>query len=108
MYQDLFEYIQKPKSERQSHLDLKDPCIEIGANSKECRALLAHYIYTTIRPSKKIHLCHACNNAKCSNVKHLYWGTVAENSRDSFNAGRITWNKGLKGYKQNRQSAVLV
>jgi hypothetical protein len=24
-------------------------------------------------------LCHACNNAKCSNPRHLYWGTDREN-----------------------------
>lgn len=33
---------------------------------------------TTI-PSGRILLCHSCNNAKCSNPRHLYWGTDREN-----------------------------
>ena len=27
-------------------------------------------------------MCHACNNGKCSNPKHLYWGTASENRMD--------------------------
>jgi hypothetical protein len=73
-----------PFSERQKHLNLSDSCLEIGASSKENRALLAIHLNTTChRLGKKTGiLCHACHNPACSNVNHLYWGTAKENSRD--------------------------
>jgi hypothetical protein len=86
------EYIQQDKPDRQKHLELTEDCIEIGTNSQQCRALLAHYVKTTVPRGYKIHLCHACNNDKCSNPKHLYWGTARENNLDirdfyGFNPG---------------------
>ncbi len=63
---------------------------EIGGCSQEYRALLAHYLKTTIPKGMKIYCCHACHNAKCSNIKHLYWGTASENLQDAFDNGRIT------------------
>lgn len=81
-------YILKSKGERQSHLDLKTECIEIGgADSRHYRGLLAHTLKTTIPNGWKIILCHACNNHKCSNVKHLYWGTASENLKDAYECG---------------------
>lgn len=47
----------------------------LGSNHK---GVLAQYLDTTI-PSGRILLCHACHNAKCSNPKHLYWGTDKDN-----------------------------
>lgn len=86
-------YILEDQEKRQTHLDLVEPCSEIGGSSSiEFKALLAYHIGTTI-PSRgqgyKIQLCHACGNAKCSNVRHLYWGTPSENIQDSKNHG--TW-----------------
>jgi len=93
-FEPIDQYILKSKDLRQSHLDLKSECIEIGgADSKHYRGLLAHVLKTTIPSGKKIHLCHACNNPKCSNVKHLYWGTVKENARDKFECGRMSSKK---------------
>jgi len=80
--QDIYEYIKRPKTERQTHLDLDDYCVERGGNSTYSKALLAEYTGTTIPRGHKIHVCHACNNAKCSNAKHLYWGTAQENRMD--------------------------
>lgn len=87
MFEDINEYIKKTKEERQSHLDLSSSCIEIGTNSYQCRALLAHELQTVLPKGRKILLCHACNNDKCSNPKHLYWGTSSENSRDAIDCG---------------------
>jgi len=107
-YQHINEHLLLSKEQRQKHLRLDEACIEIGGRSDQFRGLLSHYLQVTIPSSnKKIHLCHACNNGKCSNVKHLYWGTAKENRKDSidngtfvanFKKGNIPWNKGLSGH----------
>lgn len=79
---DIYEYIKLPKSQRQEHLDLDDYCIERGGGSTYCKGLLAHLLETTIPKGHTIHVCHACNNSKCSNPNHLYWGTASENRMD--------------------------
>ena len=88
------EYIQKPIEQRKAHINLCESCLEIGGNSQEFRGLLAHYLLTTIpkRKGYKVCLCHACNNDKCSNPKHLYWGTYKENCDDAVTFGS---NKGV-------------
>lgn len=73
------EYIIQSKVERQKHINLIEPCIERGGPQKGglssyCKGLVAHLLDTTIPSGHKIHVCHACNNEKCSNPKHLYWG----------------------------------
>lgn len=81
------DYILLTKEERQKHLKLEEPCLERGGNSSYCKGLLAHIFNTTIPSGNKIHVCHACNNGKCSNVNHLYWGTSKENSQDAIACG---------------------
>lgn len=95
--QNIEEYIQLPLEQRQVHLSLDEPCSEIGGDSREFRGLLAYFVGSTI-PSgmRKIHLCHACNNGKCSNVRHLYWGTASENVVDMVNAKRYVGTTGMK------------
>lgn len=88
MFTDLNDYIRKPIAERRLHLKLDDECIEIGGDSRLFRGLLGHFLRTTIS-CRLAFLCHACNNSKCSNVNHLYWGTPKENVQDSKDAG--TW-----------------
>ena len=87
------EYILLSREERRSHLKLEQPCILIGGyDSREYRGLLAHYLGTEIptHEKTKILLCHACNNPRCSNVNHLYWGTNSDNIKDSQEIG--TWS----------------
>ena len=79
---DIYDYIKLTKKERQEHLDLDDYCIERGGGSTLCKGLLAHETHTTIPNGHMILVCHACNNGKCSNPKHLYWGTPSENRMD--------------------------
>lgn len=76
------QYMQRPQAERQQHLDLDTACIERGGHSTYSKALLAEHCGTTIPSGHMIHVCHACNNARCSNVLHLYWGTAKENRWD--------------------------
>jgi hypothetical protein len=88
MFENIEDYIKKSIDSRKKHLNLNENCIEIGGIcSTEYRGLLAHFLKTTIPSHKKICLCHACNNAKCSNPKHLYWGTFKENLQDAINNG---------------------
>jgi hypothetical protein len=84
---DIYKYIKLPQEERQAHLKLDDPCIERGGQSMYLKGLVAHLRDTTIPDGKKIHVCHACHNAKCSNPDHLYWGTASENRRDAWDNG---------------------
>lgn len=56
------------------------------------KGLLAHLHDTTIPSGKKIHVCHACHNGKCSNPNHVYWGTAQENRLDAMaNGGKTPW-----------------
>lgn len=72
------EYITRSREERQAHLVLNEPCCERGGNSTNHKGVLAEFLGSTI-PSGRILLCHACSNPKCSNPRHLYWGTDKEN-----------------------------
>ena len=90
MFEDLDEYIKRPLDERQSHIDEEDSCIEIGGDSRQFRAVLAHYLKTTMTNKIKYQAlcCHHCGNDGCSNPKHLYWGTQSENMADVDRHGR--------------------
>lgn len=82
------EYILLTQEERQTHLRLEESCIERGGFSTYCKGLMAHILDTSIPSGKKIHVCHACHNAKCSNPNHLYWGTPRENQLDAISQGK--------------------
>jgi hypothetical protein len=57
---------------------------------------LAHRVsltrVTTPQPSD-IFACHRCDNPPCVNPRHLYWGTVRDNTDDRSARGGV-WNKG--------------
>jgi len=96
------QFILLEKTERQMHLDLSEQCIERGGNSTVHQGILAQYLDTDIPFQRKldIHLCHACHNGKCSNPKHLYWGTSKENVHDAMQNGTFThaWESTVKKY----------
>jgi hypothetical protein len=79
------EWILESRDKRIAHIIESEPCIERGGNSTVHRGILAQYLNTNL-PSK-IDLCHYCGNGKCSNPKHLYWGTRKENVEDSIRHG---------------------
>lgn len=96
---DINEHITLSRDDRRAHLNLDEPCCERGGNSTNHKGVLAQYLDTTI-PSGRILLCHACNNGKCSNPKHLYWGTDKDNlSIDRAEAGwKSPWDRTVEKY----------
>ena len=91
-------WINESREVRTQHLDLTEPCIERGGNSTVHRGVLAQYLDTNF-PSN-VDLCHACHNDKCSNPKHLYWGTRKENVQDAKNNGtfKSPWDIKVEKY----------
>lgn len=87
------------KSFRQKHLNLEESCLERGGNSTNHKGVLAQYLNTTIPYGTRYLLCHACNNSKCSNPKHLYWGSPKENVEDAIISG--TFYRPEKGCQAN-------
>ena len=101
------EYITQTKEVRQAHINLNESCLERGGNSENFRGLLAHVLDTNIPKGQKIHLCHACHNAACSNINHLYWGTSKENSQDRIaNGDRNFWEKTVDKYGYEAACAI--
>lgn len=99
----LEEIILLPKEERQSHIDLNQPCLERGGNSTNHRGVLAQYLGTFIS-GKKVVLAHACNNGKCSNPLHLYWATHFENNVEDgkkFGTHKSIWEYTVEKYGLN-------
>lgn len=84
------EYMELTREERRVHLDLDELCLERGGKSTFFRGLLADYLGTIIPENREAHLCHACHNAKCSNPKHLYWGSAWDNIQDQKENGTFT------------------
>ena len=96
------EWIKESRENRTKHLNLDEPCIIRGGNSTVHKGVLALYLDTNIphKPKPWIDLCHACHNDKCSNPKHLYWGTRRENIEDSKNNGtwKNCWDRTVEKY----------
>lgn len=103
MYTPAKEYMQLSKKDRQQHLDLNENCIEIGGHSTQFKGILAHYLNVTIENNRRILLCHACHNEKCSNPKHLYFGTHKENLDDTKENGtyKSIWEKMVEKYGES-------
>ena len=110
---DLSEYIELPREERQSHLNLSTPCFLNGGGGGarlRCRkALLAHLGVEDNVPNwrtARIQICHSCEchskNGYCENPLHISVGTVQENQTDiPFTVRQET------GRKAGRRSAEL-
>ena len=88
-------YLDKTREERRRHLRLETPCNERGGYSTLFRGLLADKLGTEIFIDKKIVLCHACHNEKCSNPEHMYWGSYLDNIEDQKENGtwKSVWNR---------------
>lgn len=105
---DTKEFIKESREVRRAHLKLDEPCIERGGNSTNHKGVLAQYLDTTI-PSGRILLCHACNNSKCSNPKHLYWGTDYDNiiiDGKEFGTHFSPWERRVEKYGLEKACAM--
>jgi hypothetical protein len=80
------DYILLPLEQRKKHLRLDEQCVERGGNSAlvsyAMRGTLSYILNTSLPYKINVEACHACNNGKCSNPFHLYWGTRKENTAD--------------------------
>lgn len=96
----LNEYIQFPKTKRQEHLVLNEPCMERGGNSTNHKGVLAEFLNTTIPSGGEGYKIHLCHNDKCSNPRHLYWGTNKENINDAKINGtwKGVWERTVEKY----------
>ena len=104
----LEEYILLSKEERQSHIDLSQPCLERGGNSTNHRGVLAQYLGTFIG-GKHVVLAHACDNGKCSNPNHLYWATHFENTVEdgkNFGSFKSVWERTVDKYGEAKASQM--
>lgn len=92
------EWIKSPLEQRITHIREEDSCIERGGSSTSHRGVLAQFLNSNMPTG--IDLCHFCGNEKCSNPHHLYWGTRAENIKDSRRHGTWSsaWDKSVKKY----------
>lgn len=55
----------------------------------------AHWIHMAPRPKGK-EACHKCDNKRCINPNHLWWGTRSENMQDMVSKKRYNLKSKLK------------
>lgn len=65
---------------------------------------------TGINPGRNTYACHTCDNRKCLNPEHLYWGTPLDNINDKINRGRDFYkNKThcLRGHEYTAANTIV-
>lgn len=67
-----------------------------------CGCKLVHRLMKEIvhesPPQSDSFACHKCNNTKCVNPSHIYWGDAKSNVLDCKNAGRLVREIGEQRY----------
>lgn len=101
------DYLKLSLTQRQEHLNLCTSCIERGGSSTQHRGILSQYLNTRIF-NRPVNLCHKCNNPKCSNPLHLYWGSTKENMQDAIDNGtfKSVWENLVNKYGYEKACAM--
>jgi hypothetical protein len=93
----LLEFLKKPLTERQSHIELSDPCVLHPVKERVLKMSplrQQHFDSNGItlesdlgNLSSHCHVCHLCLNSECRNYYHTYLGTPSENFSDRILEG---------------------
>ena len=59
-------------------------------------------------PSKDLYACHKCNNPRCCNPLHIYWGTAKQNVQDCKNSGRLVREIGQERYNAKLTEEMVI
>ena len=99
------------REKRKEMLNLLDPCHERGLKySTQLVALVAYHYDTTLPENgNKIVVCHGCNNSKCSNPNHMYWGTKRDNKLDDYEFGnqKSIYQSMIEKYGEEETKTIL-
>lgn len=57
-------------------------------------------------PKSDVFACHKCDNPRCVNPNHIFWGSHADNMGDMANKGRATGNKMNNKGRSNPRSKL--
>jgi hypothetical protein len=108
--QNIRDYMLNTRDERKKHLKLDEPCDERGLRySYNMIGLLAWKLDTTIpQRGDNAVVCHGCNNAKCSNPHHLYWGSYKDNHIDQLEAGTFqsVYERSIEKYGEEYKNII--
>ena len=58
------------------------------------------------QPSNEMFACHKCDNKKCVNGSHMFWGTAQDNVDDKMNKGRHFVISGDEHYSRRNPELV--
>ena len=85
----LSKYLKTPLVNRQSHIDLSEPCLLHPIEGRVLKMLplrQQHYdangIEVDLENLSDCHVCHLCDNANCRSYYHTYLGSCKENFAD--------------------------
>jgi hypothetical protein len=108
---------QKGCLEYQGSLSVKTRgCYGVVWISEVKKSFRAHRIVLITKTKKKgvgLDACHKCDNPRCVNPKHLFWGSRLENVRDCIAKGRkavapTVWGENVKVSKLSPKKVLRI